>query len=108
MSVILQFDFELPPEVLGDALTETAQDLAKSITQEEGFIAKIWTENLQTGDAGGLYLFENEASALKYAKMHSARAVQMGGVNPRFKIFTVNKTLSGITSGDQFIRILAE
>lgn len=103
MSVILQFDFSFPAEYLGDALTANAQELAHSINQEPGFIAKIWTENLETGEAGGLYKFADEASARRYLEMHIPRAESMGAKNVRYKIFTVNEPLTEITHGKQFL-----
>jgi len=63
MSSLLQIHFNFPAEQMGAALTDAAMPLAKSITREPGFISKIWTENPRTGEAGGIYLFEDEASA---------------------------------------------
>jgi hypothetical protein len=77
----------------------SAVPLAKSITQEPGFISKIWTENPRTGEAGGIYLFEDEASALAYAKMHEQRVLAMGASAVQYKLFDVDKSLSRITRG---------
>lgn len=37
------------------------KELADSISQEPGFIWKIWTENQDTQEAGGIYLFQARA-----------------------------------------------
>ena len=63
MPSLLQIHFNFPAELMGPALTAAAMPLAESITKEPGFISKIWTENPRTGEAGGIYLFEDEASA---------------------------------------------
>lgn len=45
--------------------------LAKSINEEDGFIWKIWTENSETNEAGGIYIFQTKETAEKYLDMHS-------------------------------------
>ena len=99
MAVLVQFDFSYPSEMMGDALAEMATPLAHSITQEPGFISKIWTENPTTGEAGGIYLFEDQATAEAYATMHTDRVLGMGAANLRCKIFMINETLTKITHG---------
>ncbi|MEN3930851.1 YdhR family protein [Microvirga sp. W0021] len=99
MSVILQFDFQFPHEVL---INRDTQALAESITHEPGFVSKIWTQNLKTGEAGGLYRFQTEEHAQKYADMHVERAKKMGAQNIRYKIFTVNEPMTKITFGEKF------
>lgn len=76
-----------------------AVPLAESISREPGFTSKIWTENPRTGEAGGIYLFEDEASALAYAKMHEQRVLAMGASAVQYKLFDVNEPLSRITRG---------
>ena len=99
MPSLLQIHFNCPAEQMGAALTDAAMPLAKSITREPGFISKIWTENPRTGEAGGIYLFEDEASALNYAKMHEQRVLAMGASAVQYKLFDVNEPLSRITRG---------
>lgn len=99
MAVILQIDFTMPGAMLGDNLTEAARGLAESINQEPGFIAKIWTENIATGEAGGIYHFADRASAQAYLEMHSTRVEAMGAQNIRGRIFDINETLTAINSG---------
>ena len=62
MAYLLQVDF--PHDVIfGEDFSNAFVDLAKNISEESGLIWKIWTENEQTKEAGGIYLFDNEADA---------------------------------------------
>jgi hypothetical protein len=99
MPSLLQIHFNFPAEMMGPALTEAALPLAESIIREPGFISKIWTENPRTGEAGGIYLFEDEESALAYATMHEQRVLAMGASGVQYKLFEVNEPLSRITKG---------
>lgn len=99
MPSLLQIHFNFPAGQMGTALTDAAMPLAKSITLEPGFISKIWTENTRTGEAGGIYLFEDEPSALAYAKMHEQRVLAMGASAVQYKLFDVNEPLSRTTRG---------
>ncbi|MGY3902455.1 monooxygenase [Aeromonas lusitana] len=99
MPSLLQIHFNFPREMMGPALTEAALPLAESITREPGFISKIWTENPGTGEAGGIYLFEDEENALAYATMHEQRVLAMGASGVQYKLFEVNEPLSRITKG---------
>lgn len=100
MTVLLQIDFKIPGEMLGDRLAEMATPLAQSITQEPGFISKIWTENVDAGEAGGIYLFSDKTSAEQYAAMHIKRVAQMGATDIRSRIFDINVPLTHITRGN--------
>ena len=75
------------------------KDLAASITQEPGFLWKIWTENATSKEAGGIYLFRDRSAAEAYVAKHSARLAQFGISQPRARIFDVNPGLSKITRG---------
>lgn len=99
MAILLQVDFVVPQALLGEQLAESAKTLAASIAKEPGLISKIWTENKQTSEAGGIYLFKDEASAQQYLTMHQKRLAAMGVKNVRSKIFTINEPLTEITKG---------
>ncbi|MGP3591694.1 monooxygenase [Vagococcus sp. WN89Y] len=92
----LHFAFNGP---FGDEMSEQLVELAKSINQEPGFIWKIWTENAKTHEAGGIYLFHNEETALAYLKKHSERLKQMGIEDIHFKLFDVNEPLTALNHG---------
>ena len=92
---ILQVDFPSPGP-FGAEMSAALRELAESIAQEPGLIWKLWTENAETKEAGGIYCFEDLDSLNAYKDMHSARLTDMGVTNLRFKIFDVNVALSKI------------
>lgn len=98
MMYLLQVDFTMDGP-FGAEMSEGFQDLARSINDEEGVIWKIWTENAEAKEAGGVYLFETKESAENYLAMHSARLTSFGITNIRGKIFEVNEALSIINHG---------
>ncbi len=99
MSVILQIDFPMPANMMGENLVKQAIPLAESIAQEPGLISKIWTENPETSEAGGIYLFTDRESANRYKEMHVKRIEAMGLKNINCKIFDINEPLTKITKG---------
>lgn len=98
MGKLLQIDFDFTGP-FGEEMTDKLRGLAESIANEPGLIWKIWTENQKDQSAGGIYLFEDEASADSYLKMHSARLKEVGVKEIRAWIFDVNIPLSAITKG---------
>jgi len=97
MATLLQIDFPYQGP-FGKHMSEAMADLAHSITEEPGFIWKVWTENETTNEAGGIYLFVDEETALAYLEMHTARLKDFGISNINTKIFYVNEDLSKITN----------
>jgi len=98
MNTLLQIDF-LFDGPFGDEMAEMLEGLAHSITEEPGFIWKIWTENESEKEGGGIYLFQSEETAKAYLEKHTARLKSMGVQEVNAKIFDVNKRLSEITNG---------
>ena len=98
MPKLLQVDFKHPGP-WGEEMSNQLKELAESIAKEPGFIWKIWTENKETGEAGGIYLFEDEDSAKKYLEKHTARLQDMGYSNINGKIFDINEKLTEIDHG---------
>lgn len=96
MKKLVQVDFPYAG-AFGSQMATELNELAQSITQEPGFLWKIWTENAADGVAGGIYLFADEASAKAYVEMHSARLKSFGIPEVRARIFDINETLSAIT-----------
>lgn len=96
MSILLQIDFPYTGP-FGDEMTEAFSGLAESIAQEKGLIWKIWTENREMNESGGIYLFEDTVSAEEYLKMHTARLESFGVQGIRAKLFEVNIPLSNLT-----------
>lgn len=98
MKKLLQVDFDFAGP-FGEEMADKLRGLAESINNEPGVIWKIWTENPKNQVAGGIYLFEDEASATSYLKMHSARLQEMGVKEVRGQIFDVNTSLTAINKG---------
>ena len=95
MTTLLQIDFPYPGP-WGDEMTAAMRGLAQSIAQEPGLLWKIWTENRDTGEAGGIYLFADRADAERYLAMHRARLLGFGVPEVHAKLFEVNAPLSAI------------
>ncbi len=98
MKTLLQVDFPYTGP-FGDEMTTAMKGLAESIAQEPGFIWKVWTENPDTQEAGGIYLFEDEASARAYLEKHISRLMGFGILQVNGKVFRVNEALSAIDNG---------
>lgn len=96
--MLLQIDFLDTRPVNADK-TAILTPLAQNIAQTPGLIWKIWTENPDTQEAGGIYLFEDEACLDAYLAMHTARLQSMGIENINAKKFQVNALLTQITKG---------
>ncbi|WP_322853575.1 monooxygenase [Acinetobacter sp. ANC 4648] len=77
-----------------DEMTSAFKTLAESINHEAGMLWKIWTENSETQEAGGIYLFDTQENAQKYLKMHTARLESFGLSNIRSKFFKIDNALS--------------
>ena len=96
MKYILQIDF--PHEgSFGEEFSKTFTELAKDISQEAGLVWKIWTENEESKEAGGIYLFDNKNDANRYLDKHTKRLESFGYTNIRARIFEANEALSHIT-----------
>jgi hypothetical protein len=93
MAIILQVDFPYTGP-WGAQMTEAMRGLAASIAGEPGLIWKIWTEQPARNEAGGIYLFTDEASAQAYLTMHAARLAGFGVPQVNAKLFEVNDALS--------------
>lgn len=98
MAVIVQVDFPYAGP-FDQRMTEQMSDLAASINDEPGMLWKVWTINEQTKEAGGVYLFDNQANAEAYLAMHSARLQQMGVEGITGKVFHINEALTAINQG---------
>lgn len=97
MHKLLQVDFPFDGP-FGEEMTAALQELAHSITEEPGFIWKIWTENESLKEGGGIYLFENEETAQAYLEKHTARLKSFGVPEVRGRIYDINVGLSKITA----------
>lgn len=98
MAKLLQIDFPFIGP-FGAEMATQLRELAESIATEPGFLWKIWTENAATQLAGGIYLFQDAASAEAYLSKHSARLASFGITDIRARIFDINADLTRITHG---------
>lgn len=94
---LLQIDFPYSGPWNREMVT-AFEVVARSISAEPGLRWKLWTENEENQEAGGIYLFNNAEDALSYARRHSARLADAGIMDLDCKFFRVNKTLSRINS----------
>jgi len=99
--LLLQIDFPYNGP-FGKEMAAGFNDLANSIIKEKGLISKIWTENEESKEAGGIYIFEDLFSLETYLEMHTARLQSFGVTDIRSKIFNINEDLSKITKAAIF------
>ncbi len=95
MATLLQLHFAFNGP-FGDEMAEQLKPLAESINQEPGFLWKVWTESEKNHEAGGIYLFTDEKSALAYLDKHTDRMKHLGVNEVIAKVFDVNTSLSQI------------
>ena len=98
MPILLQVDFPYQGP-WGEDMAQAMHGLAQSIAQEPGLLWKIWTENRDTGEAGGIYLFDTRENAQRYLDMHAQRLTQAGVRDIRSRIYAVNPALTAINHG---------
>jgi hypothetical protein len=83
----------------GEEMAIAFKDLAAIIERAPGLRWKIWTENEDEGVGGGIYLFEDDESALAYLEEHTARLEGFGVKDIRAKLLHVNEPLTELTRG---------
>ncbi len=98
MATLLQIDFPLGGP-WGDEMASAFSGLAAVIGQTSGLRWKIWTENPSEGLSGGIYLFDDDASAQAYLTEHTARLASFGISDIRAVMFQVNESLTAINHG---------
>jgi len=98
MAKLLQIDFPFAGP-FGAEMANQLRELAESIATEPGLLWKLWTENADSKLAGGIYLFQDAASAEAYLAKHSARLAAFGITDIRARIFDLNPELSRATRG---------
>jgi hypothetical protein len=98
MPTLLQIDFPLNGP-WGDEMAAAFGDLAGVIAGTPGLRWKVWTESANSGEGGGIYLFDDDASAEAYIAEHTARLEGFGVTDIRARLFHVNEPLTEITHG---------
>ncbi|SUD91464.1 monooxygenase [Psychrobacter phenylpyruvicus] len=95
MKYLLQVDFPYSGP-FGDDFFIAMKDLAEDIATEPGLISKIWTENEENQEAGGIYVFDNLNDAHRYLDKHTQRLHSFGFSDIKAKVFKINEELSAI------------
>jgi hypothetical protein len=95
---LLQIDFPMAGP-WGEEMAAAYRGLAELIAKTPGLRWKIWTENPQEGRAGGIYLFDDEASLDRYLDEHTARLRGFGVEDIRAISFEVNEPLTALNGG---------
>lgn len=90
---ILQVDFPFSGP-FGQDMAQAMRPLAEDITGEDQLLWKIWTEDADSQQAGGIYLFTSKEAAETYLDKHSERLQAAGVQDIRSRIFQVNQPLS--------------
>ena len=95
---LLQIDFPMQGP-WGDEMASAFRGLADTIGETPGLRWKIWTENQEAGEGGGIYLFEDEDSLERYVVEHTQRLNSFGITEIRAKRFEVNEALTAVNHG---------
>ncbi len=95
---LLQMDYPFSGP-WGDQMADEHSDLARRIANVPGLICKVWTENRESGEAGGIYLFADETSLDSYLTGKLERMKASGIEDIRAKVFDVNEPLTRLTRG---------
>jgi len=95
---LLQVDYSFDGP-WGAQMASEHTELAHRIAAVPGLIWKIWTENPEALEAGGIYLFEDESSLDAYWSQKIVRLQSAGIENIRARKFDVNQPLTQITGG---------
>ena len=96
---LLQLNFQF--SVTGAEYEAAVKPLAEEFAALEGLIWKIWMINEEEGEAGGIYLFESEASVQGYLDGPLAAGVLSHPALSQFSVkhFDVMEDLTEITGG---------
>lgn len=96
MKYLLQVDFPYSGP-FSSAFFDAMKELAEDIATENGLVYKLWTENEETQEAGGIYVFDNLNDANRYLEKHTQRLTSFGFKDIKSKVFVINEALSTIT-----------
>ena len=93
----INFKFSAPSEVMKKGFAQVVNDIAAV----PGLRWKIWIMNEQTQEAGGLYLFDDQAAVEAYLKGPLIAGLKANPAisEPSFKQFSVVDDLTTITRG---------
>lgn len=81
----------------GEEMAAAYEQLAQHFTHEAGLQWKIWTENQETSEAGGLFIFGDEPNAQRFLEEHKIRLKDGNFQRASCKLFTINGELSKLS-----------
>jgi hypothetical protein len=90
----VNFSFDIP----GDQLVQALAPVAQSYAAVPGLIWKLWLISKEKSEAGGLYLFENEAALQTFLESPLAPKLERSR-EKSIKQFNIIEDLSKITRG---------
>ena len=96
---ILQFNFKLNVPVA--EYEQAAASLGEAFASVPGLRWKIWLLNAEAGEAGGIYLFEDDAARQAFLNSELAAAVKAAPIltNLQAKLFDVMPDVTAQTRG---------
>ena len=96
---ILQLNFKF--SVTGDEYTQAVSPLAEKFAALPGLRWKIWMINEEESEAGGIYLFDDEASVKEYLEGPLAAQVTSHPALSDFSVkhFDVMEDVTAVTRG---------
>ena len=96
MPVILQVNYTPGPQQLNQA-PDARLDSAHTIAKLPGLRWKVWIANQEDVRRGGIYLFDDLASARAWGTQVEARLAAGGGTDLQIRYFDVDEAPSAIT-----------
>ena len=99
MPALLQINFKF--SVTPDEYKATASTLAEQIANVQGLIWKVWIFNEAANEAGGIYLFDSDASLQKYLDSSLAAGIVGHPALSDFSVkpFSVMEEQTAVTRG---------
>ena len=97
-TLILNWDLSQKPKEIFERLrTYIADESWKRYENKKGLVQKVWYSNIETGQFGGIYLWENkEAMEEEIRTMYRVKAIT--GVNPSIHRLDVEAIQEGAHS----------
>ena len=106
MAVILQVNFTPAPDQPAPE-PEAAVRRAREIAALKGLQWKVWLRTEETGTRGGIYLFDDRASAAAWEAELSRTLAANGATNIQIRHFDINAAQSEITRAPIKVAALA-
>jgi hypothetical protein len=98
----INFKYNVPAEALMEGTAKSAEEIAA----KPGLRWKIWIYNDDTKEAGGLYLFEDDASADAYIEwVTEALENNPAASDVTVKKFDINEDATALTRGPVAARV---